>query len=104
MGQLWGGGLSRELDPDDAEGPQAGDSTAGLCLTQPMVITWVGNPARVSRLPLMSPFPVPSLSRDAFPLFCSSSGTSRPMSFTAVAPFWGWGWLGMSQYYTRKRP
>lgn len=60
MAQIWGAGLSRELDPDDAEGPQAGDNISGLCVTQPMVIAWVGNPAWVSQLPLCPPsqFPV----------------------------------------------
>lgn len=60
MGQIWGAGLSEELDLDDAEGPHAGDSTAGLCLIQPMVIAWVGNPAQLSHVPLCPPsqFPV----------------------------------------------
>jgi len=57
MGQIWGAGLSRELDFSDAEGPQEGDNTAGLCLTQPTVIALVRNPAWVSQLPLC---PLPS--------------------------------------------
>lgn len=78
MGQIWGAGLSEELDLDDAEGPHAGDSTAGLCLIQPTVVPCA----------LMSPFPVPSLARDALPPFCGTSGTGRPMSLTSLAPFW----------------
>lgn len=59
MGQIWGAGLSRELDPGDAVGPQAGDNIADLCLSQPMVITWVGNPAWVSQLPSRPPSQLP---------------------------------------------
>lgn len=40
---------------------------------------------------LMSPFPAPSPTRDDLPPFCSTSGTSGPMSLSGLALFWGLG-------------
>lgn len=91
ISQVWSAGPSRELDLGSAEDPQAGDTTTGLCLIQPMITAWVGNPAWVSQLPLCAPFPVPSLSRDALLPFCSTCGTTGSMYLTGVAPFGGPG-------------